>query len=158
EKTIAEEQEMKAYMIATISHDLKTPLTSIKAYAEMLEIEQKLSKKERHIYEKVIIDKANFMKQMLDDLLMYTLLQSPSYNLDFILVDGEEFFEMLISDYEPLCKDKGIHLKAMSSVNGQYKLNPQQLIRVTDNLMSNAIQHTDTGHYVYLSACNDEEQ
>src|SRR5699024_109723 len=61
---IAEEQKMKAYMITTISHDLKTPLTSIKAYTEMLKTEKNLSQHERDIYEQIIIDKTDFMKQM----------------------------------------------------------------------------------------------
>ena len=39
---------------------------------------------------------------MLDDLITHTLLQSPDYELELVEVDGEEFFEMIISGYEPL--------------------------------------------------------
>lgn len=155
---IAEEQEMKAYMIATISHDLKTPLTSIKAYTEMLKTEKNLSQHERDIYEQIIIDKTDFMKQMLDDLLMYTLLQSPTYDLEFVTVDGEEFFEMLTSGYEPLSQNKGVNLHTFTNVVGQFELSPKQLIRVTDNLMSNALKHTEENSHIWLSAISNEKE
>src|SRR5690625_6551844 len=76
------EQKAKEYMVATISHDLKTPLTSIKAYAESLDSEKQLSK-EQASYRKVIIDKADYMKQMINDLITHTLLQSQDYELEF---------------------------------------------------------------------------
>ncbi|RKJ23643.1 sensor histidine kinase, partial [Butyricicoccus sp. 1XD8-22] len=136
------EQREKEYMIATISHDLKTPLTSISAYAESLFSERELTIKERDEYRQIIMEKAQYMKQMIDDLLMYTLLQSPSYEMEFVEVEGNEFFDMLVSDYEPLCRKKKIRLNVSSNVIGNYQVNPKQLMRVCDNLMSNAISHT----------------
>src|SRR5699024_5408930 len=109
---IENEHKEREYMIATISHDLKTPLTSIKAYAESLDTEKDLTPTEKEEYLKVVTDKSDFMKHMLDDLLTYTLLQSPTYEMELVSVDGSEFFDMLVSDYEALCKDKAIQLHA----------------------------------------------
>ncbi|SFE83892.1 sensor histidine kinase [Alteribacillus iranensis] len=149
---IAKEQQEKEYMVATISHDLKTPLTSIRAYTESLVSERELSAQERNEYRNVVVDKANYMKQMLDDLLMYTLLQSPTYEMEFVEVDGNEFFDMLVSDYEPLCREKNIHLHVHCDVTGNYQVNPKQMVRVADNLMSNAIQHTKEGAHIWITA------
>ncbi|MGM8212177.1 HAMP domain-containing sensor histidine kinase [Virgibacillus sp. W0430] len=156
QQAIQKEQKDKEFMIATISHDLKTPLTSIKAYAESLHEEQGLSVKERDEYRQVIVQKADFMKQMLEDLLTYTLLQSSSYELEFVRVDGMEFFDMLISGYDPLCKEKDIHLQASSNVSGSFLVNPKQMMRVTDNLMSNAIKYSRSGNHIWVVAANDE--
>lgn len=152
---IAKEQRKKEQMIASISHDLKTPLTSIKAYTESLDSEQYLTEAEKKEYMKVIQDKTDFIKQMLDDLLTFTLLQSPTYEMEFVEVDGEEFFDMLISDYEVLCKEKGIHLYTESHVAGTYRVNPKQMMRVADNLMMNAIRHTSQGEKIWLQALSD---
>lgn len=149
---IEKEQQTKEYMIATISHDLKTPLTSIRAYAESLATERGLSESEQKEYREVIVEKANFMKHMLDDLLTYTLLRSPSYEMERVNVDGIEFFEMLLSGYEPLCSEKSITLQTTCDVQGMYEVNPKQMIRVVDNLMSNAIQHTQAGQKIWLAA------
>lgn len=156
-EVIEKEQQVKEYMIATISHDLKTPLTSIRAYAESLDVNENLTLQEQSEYRKVIVEKSNFMKQMLDDLLTYTLLQSPTYELEFVQVEGDEFFDMLISDYGPLCEEKGISLHASSDVIGIYEVNPKQMMRVADNLMSNAIQHANEGGDIWLAAISEKE-
>ena len=152
---VEKEQREKEYMIATLSHDLKTPLTSIQAYAEALLSERKLTEKERQEYGEIIVDKAKFMKQMFDDLLTYTLLQSPAYEMELVEVDGMEFFEMLLSGYEQVCNEKQIDFKTFCNADGTFKVNPKQMIRVVDNLMSNAIHHTEAGMRIWLAALTD---
>lgn len=152
---IEKEQREKEYMIATLSHDLKTPLTSIQAYAEALLAERKLTEKERQEYGEIIVDKAKFMKQMIDDLLTYTLLQSPAYEMELVEVDGMEFFEMLLSGYEQICNEKQIDFKTVCNVDGTFQVNPKQMIRVVDNLMSNAIHHTEPEMRIWLAALTD---
>ncbi len=149
---IAQEQREKEYMIASISHDLKTPLTSIRAYAESLGNDHDLTAAQQREYREVIVQKANYMKQMLDDLLMYTLLQSPSYEIELVEVEGSEFFDMLVSDYEPLCTEKEITLQTFCEVDGVYAVNPKQLLRVADNLMSNAMKHSKINGEIVLAA------
>ncbi|PIC64057.1 two-component sensor histidine kinase [Sporosarcina sp. P13] len=151
-KRIDREQQEKEYMIAAISHDLKTPLTSIRAYAESLELNEQLTSEERSEYHQVIMEKSNFMKQMLDDLLTFTLLQSPAYEMKCTEVDGSEFFDMLVSGYEPLCQKKRIQLATTTNVTGEYAVNPKQIMRVVDNLMTNAIYHTETNGRIWLAA------
>lgn len=148
---LAEERRQKEYMIASISHDLKTPLTSIRAYAEALEGNE-LSNNDQQEYREIIVEKAGYMRQMLDDLLTYTLLQSNTYTMASVLVDGEEFFEMLVSGYHTLCDEKGIELQEIVEVSEAYTVDTKQLIRVVDNLMMNAIRHTPSGHTIWLAA------
>lgn len=89
-KKLAVEQQQKEFMIASLSHDLKTPLTSIQAYAESLR-HGSHSEKDRLEYLQIIQSKSEYMKQLLDDLMMLTLLQSPTYEMELVKVDGEEF-------------------------------------------------------------------
>lgn len=149
-RRLAVEQQQREFMIASISHDLKTPLTSIRAYAEALQAGS--STHDQQEYHDIIIAKSNYMRQMLDDLLMYTLLQSNTYEMEGVPVDGEEFFEMLVSGYETLCAEKRIDLLVACDVTGDYNVNSKQLMRVVDNLMSNAIVHTEPGGTICLAA------
>jgi len=155
QEVIKKEQKDKEYTVATISHDLKTPLTSIKAYAEALGHQTPLSEDERNQYRQIIIEKSDFMKQMLDDLLTYTLLQEKTYELDVVTVDGEEFFDMIISDYDALCEEKQLILTTENSVTGEYDVSPKQFIRVADNLMMNAIQHTPEERHIWMGTFSD---
>ncbi|MEK4229667.1 sensor histidine kinase [Solibacillus sp. FSL H8-0538] len=145
------EQQQKEFMIASLSHDLKTPLTSIQAYTESLR-QGDLSEQEQREYLQVISNKSDYMKQLLDDLTMYTLLQSPSYALDLTTVDGEEFFEMLLSDYETVCKEKGFQVEVSQNVTGDFSVHPKQLMRVMDNLVSNAWSYTEAGGFIGIAA------
>lgn len=148
---IKSEQQQKEFMIASLSHDLKTPLTSIQAYAESLQ-SGKLSQIEQQEYAQIIQTKADYMKQLLDDLMMFTLLQSPSYELELITVEGEEFFDMLLGDYEQVSIDKGFSATTDLKVTKNYAVNPKQLMRVLDNLVANAWTYTNPGGTIRLAA------
>lgn len=156
QQIIEQEQLAKEYIIASVSHDLKTPLTSIKAYAESLQNET-LQLEEQEQYKRVIVERAQFMQHMLDDLLTYTLLQSPTYEIERVTVDGVEFFEMLLSGYDALAQQHQINLQTEINISGTYLVNPQQMIRVVDNLMSNAVKFTPTGQAIYLAAISKDE-
>lgn len=148
---IEQEQRQKEMMIASLSHDLKTPLTSIQAYAESVR-SRDLNEAERDDYLAVVQTKADYMKQLLDDLMMYTLLQSPTYELELVEVDGDEFFDMLLCDYEQVSSEKGFDATTECHIGGTYFVNPKQLMRVVDNLVSNAWTYTEAGGTIRLAA------
>lgn len=116
-----------------------------------------LSASEREEYRKIIFEKTDYMKQMLDHLTTYTLLASPSYELKLVKVDSEEFFEMLLSGYEPMCRAKQIELQVDCRVSGNVLVHPRQMMRLMDNLMSNAIRHTVPGGRILLAAVSSGE-
>ncbi|WP_019421053.1 sensor histidine kinase [Paenibacillus sp. OSY-SE] len=149
---IAEEQREREYMVASLSHDLKTPLTSLHAYAEALQQEEELSEEEKREYYAVLFDKIEHMKRMLDNLTMYTALKSSAQLEERVEVDGDEMFDMLFSGYEELCTQRGIRLTTECKVTGSYLMNAQQLIRLVDNLMSNAIRYTESKQSIWLGA------
>src|SRR5690606_36742778 len=150
-KKLAVEQQQKDFMIASQSHDLKTPLTSVQAYAESLR-HGSHSEKDRLEYLQIIQSESEYMKQLLDDLMMLTLLQSPTYEMELVKVDGEEFFDMLLSDYEQISREKGFEAKTTVNVAGSYFVNPKQLMRVVDNIVANAWTYTNPGGTIYVSA------
>lgn len=148
---LEKERKSKEYMTAAISHDLKTPLTSIRAYTEIISKDKNIQNNDKTRYTSIILSKCDYMTQMLDDLLMYTVLAS-QYKMDFVDVEGQELFEMLFSDYEELCGKNEIIYKSEIDVNGSYKVDVKQMMRVMDNLVSNAIRHTEKGKTIYLGA------
>lgn len=155
-QAILEEQKAKEYMIATISHDLKTPLTTIRAYAEMLKLENITEQEKKEAYLETILGKCDYMRDMLDDLLTYNLL-SMNYQLTRVEVEGEEFSEMLFSGIEASCKAKNILLEIDNRAKGNYKVDVKYMTRVIDNIVSNAIRHTHSGGHIWLGAFSTDE-
>lgn len=148
---VEEEQKAKEYMIATISHDLKTPLTSIRAYTEMLKLTEVIEEVKRQEYLETILGKCDYMRDMLDDLLTYNLL-SMNYQLVCVEVEGEEFSEMLYAGIEGTCEQKNIQVETQIEANGNYNVDVKYMTRVVDNIVSNAIRHTSEGHKIWLGA------
>ncbi|WP_449539414.1 ATP-binding protein [Ferdinandcohnia sp. Marseille-Q9671] len=155
---LAAEQKDKEFIVAALSHDLKTPLTVIRTYTEALEKNRDLSVQERMEYREILFDKLDYMKQMLDDLSVYTHLQTSKQQTDLVEVEGDEYFEMLLSGYEEPCNRKGISLIVKQSVKDIYQLDPKQMIRIVDNIMGNAIRHTDKGKFIWLSALSSNSE
>lgn len=143
-------------MVASLSHDLKTPLTVIRTYAEALE-DHTLSKEEREEYQTILHDKLDHMKQMIDDLSLFTALQSADNMLHIVQVNGDEFFEMLFSGYEEPCLKKGIALTTELNIRNSYMLDPKQMIRLVDNLMDNSIRYTPNHNRIWLAAISSRE-
>lgn len=152
---IEKTRKSKEYMIAAISHDLKSPLTSIRAYAESLSSSEDMPSPKRIDYANVIINKSDFMYTMIEDLLTYTLLSS-DVKMDFVEVDGEEFFEMLFNGYNELCEKNGIKLNVNIDVSGMYKVDVKYMMRCIDNLIANAIRYSTKGNFIYIGAISSK--
>lgn len=146
------ERVEKERMIASLSHDLKTPLTTIQAYMERLMKQHDLSEIDKDEYQQILYQKIDLMKQMLNDLNVYTTLQSSEYRLEQTIVENEEFFEMLFSGYEELCHQANRNLQTYLAVEGSGFFHDKQMIRLMDNLVSNAIRHTSDQGMISLIA------
>ncbi|KAB8136753.1 HAMP domain-containing histidine kinase [Gracilibacillus oryzae] len=138
------EQEEKQLMMASFSHDIKTPLTSLQAYAEALQNERNLSDTEQEEYLQIIKSKSVHIKGMIEDLTLYAKLQSAQYDMELVKVDAEEFFDMLFEGYDELARKHQVHFKKDNLVSGTCYMNDRQMVRYLDNLMSNALRFTET--------------
>lgn len=156
-KTIELQQKSKEYMISAISHDLKTPLTAIRAYAESMECEEDLDMKDLKNKVSIILHKSDYMKNMIDDLMMYNLLTT-DYKMKFVELEGSELFEMLFSGYDKSCEKKKIKLTSNIEVNGKYNVDVRQMTRVIDNLVANALRYTKEGGAIYMGAFSPDEE
>ena len=156
-RIIDEEQKSKDYMISAISHDLKTPLTAIRAYAETMVAGEGNNEKNIKEKAKVILNKSDYIKMMIDDLMMYNLL-SKKYEMNFVKLEGNEFFEMIFSGYEDACKQKNIELLVDISVKGYYKVDVNQMTRVVDNLLANALRYTPESGQIMIGAFSLNEK
>ena len=150
-KAIETEQKTKEYMISAISHDLKTPLTAVRAYSEAIINEKDSDMVKIKSKASVILNKSDYMQKMIDDLLMYNLLTT-DYKMNFVEVEGHELFEMLFSGYDEDCEKNEIQLSVEISLQGKYKVDVNQMTRVVDNLMSNALRYTPRKGHIYMSA------
>lgn len=152
DQKLQEEQRAKEIMLASLSHDLKTPLTSLRALTEHMSLDESMSPVEKRQYLAIMLKKFDFMKNMVDDMTTLAVLQSSAVSIHLVEVDGEEFFDMLLSGYEDLFEQRDIVFCKSIHVNGSLFVNEKYMIRLIDNLVSNALRYTSPKGLIGLGA------
>lgn len=145
-------------IIANVSHDLKTPLTMIKAYASMIrEISgDNPEKRDKHL--QVIIDEADRLTGIVNDVLNVSKITS---NLDEIkkkVFNLTEYLYGVINKFDYLQETQGYTFMVDIDPNLYTCADEEKIGQVIYNLLSNAINYTGADKTVYISLKNDLEK
>lgn len=144
EDRIKYEEDIKE-LISNISHDLKTPLTTIKGYAEGLMDGVADNRGKQEQYLRTIYTKANDMSILVDELAYYAKIDSNTIPYNFKDIDLHEFFEDCIEDLSFDLEVKNIRLNYENTVEDRIKVvaEVEQLKRVINNIISNSVKYMD---------------
>lgn len=143
-------QELKE-SITNVSHDLRTPLTAISGYLELLN-EEKLTEKQ-YKYVKIINNKTNELENLTEQLFDFSKSIDLGKNLNKENCCINDILEETIASYYKMFKEKNITPIIKICQKKIYKsLDKNMLIRVFENLISNAIRYSDNSY------CNIELQ
>lgn len=138
-ETVKSEEAFKE-TITNISHDIRTPLTSLDGYFQLLQETKSEEEKERYVA--IIKDRISGLKEMLEELFTYTKLQNRSYELPLETVDfGKYVYETVFSFYDEF-KSRGIEpvlefTEEPCFVTG----NKEAIRRIMQNVIKNALEH-----------------
>jgi signal transduction histidine kinase len=146
-----EEEQLRRQLIANLSHDLRTPLTALRAHAYTLSKEQ-LSKKGKESLE--IIDlKVKQVDGLIDNLLSYTLLMAKKYRFEPKAVDVLRIVKQSITSWYPVFEKEGFEINLdLPDSKEKWIIDPLWLERILDNLFQNIIRHAKKGLYVGVRA------
>lgn len=143
-------QHALRYMVATISHDIRTPLTTILAHSEALE-QGELIAAESH---RIIKDKGLQICELVEDLSELTALQSSSGAWPASAVDVNEVIRGAVIALLPEFDQCGMELEVnLPNTPLIAKLPLKQFKRVVDNLLANARKHACNGGYLEVKTC-----
>ncbi len=139
---IAKTDDLRKELMANISHDLRTPLTMIKAYAEMI---RDLSgdipeKREKHL--QVIIDETNRLSSLVTDVLDLSKLQSGVAEMNYSVIDFSEHLTQLVTRFTLLDEVKDYHLDLNSEKGIFINADITKIEQVVYNFINNALTYT----------------
>lgn len=130
-------------LISNISHDLKTPLTTIKGYAEALKENVVQDPEKQHKYFQTIYNKANDMNKLIDELTIYSKIDTDSIPYVFARVNIVEWFEDLGRELKMELEAKDIEFTFNNY--GRYEeycvVDTEQLRRVINNIINNSVKN-----------------
>ena len=155
-KELEDKDSMEKEFITNISHDLRTPLTTILGYSKMLEQRVYSNEEELERYVSTINKKGIYLKNMLDDFFDYTKLCSKDMELEKVKINLNEMIMQLLDGEELSFKEKHLNLNVALEKDAIYTYGNSMLIaRAIDNLISNALKYSKENTEVEIKLQRD---
>jgi len=151
-------QNMKTQLISNVSHDLKTPLTSIITYVDLLK-DENLDQETRHQYIDILDQKAKRLKSLIDDLFEASKASSGNLELHFEEVDAVALLRQTLGEMEESIKDSALQMR-LNLPEGKVicELDGKRTYRVFENIISNILKYSLPGTRVYIEVKEDEKK
>lgn len=160
EKAVSEEiksQNMKTELISNVSHDLKTPLTGIKNYAELLG-QNNVSEQDKQVYLENLQHYIDRLNNLIEDLFEVSKVNSGNIELNPVELNVVALIQQAQAETEDLLKQKNLTVILDAPENGIVQaLDGDKTYRIFENLFTNIAKYTLPGTRVYVSATAQPE-
>lgn len=151
---LEEISQIKSNVLSMVSHDLRTPLTSIQMYADMLDEDLRtMEEEDQHRFLGIISEECLRLSRLVDDLLEVQRVESGRVEWEMQAHDLTETIRAVARVFEPIAARGGIHFRVESPETLPHIMaHPDKMAQVLQNLLSNAIKLSPEGGEVRLSA------
>lgn len=147
---IDKSMELQKDLIANISHDLKTPLTMVKSYAEMIRDLSGDFPDKRNAHLQVIIDESDRLNSLVNDILTLSSVQSGTLKLEITKFSIKDLFQSVIQPYYIL-KNQGYKIMFNCRQDVDVKGDPDKIKQVVSNLVTNAIKYCGEDKEIFIN-------
>ena len=152
-------EKSKDELITNVSHDLRTPLTSIIGYLGLIEDKQYQSEEDILKYTHTAYEKAKQMKNLVEDLFEYTKVQQHGAPVNIMRIDLNQLLEQLTASFELEGQHRGIEISSKVVPNTlMIEADPEKLGRVFNNLVANAFKYGNGASYIRVDARQRADQ
>lgn len=149
-------ERLKTELITNVSHDLKTPLTSILNYSDLLSKEDN-SEEEAREYARIINEKSNKLKVLIEDLFEVSKASSNNVELDRQELDFNSLVAQSIGEWEDKISENNIEIISnLPEEKVMLNLDGQKFSRVLDNLFSNISKYALENSRVYVDLIDED--
>ncbi|EJO5348657.1 HAMP domain-containing histidine kinase [Clostridium botulinum] len=149
-------ERLKTELITNVSHDLKTPLTSIINYINLLKKED-LTKDEIDSYVSILDRKSERLKTLIEDLFEASKMSSGSVELNIEKIDVAALLKQSLGEFQEKIKKSSLHLKFKYDSNKIYaNLDGKKTWRVFENLITNIIKYSAPNTRVYIDLIEND--
>lgn len=151
-------ERLKTELITNVSHDLRTPLTSILNYVDLAK-RSDITVEERQEYLQIIDNKSKRLKILIDDLFEASKMASGAVELYKEQVDLVALMHQSVAEYEDKFIEQKLTLRSKTSASQMYAYcDGRKMYRVFDNLLGNIMKYAQPGTRVYLEMLYEESE
>ena len=142
---------MRRDFISNLSHELRTPVSVIRANSETLLDGALENKKDAKSFAKAILHNSERLSSMVSDLIDLSRIEYGDLKLNIQKIDLDHFINEFISSMKSLTKKKDIEIIYEPSKNNRVKADLQALERIMNNLIDNAFKYSEKGSSITIS-------
>jgi two-component system, OmpR family, phosphate regulon sensor histidine kinase PhoR len=147
---------VKDDFVAMVSHEFRTPLTSIHGYATLLLDEEQRLEPDDVRYLSVIVRNTERLQRLVTDLLDSARFDGRPLDLELQTTEVADLVRTAVEAARPAAEAKGLELRCSTPRHLTALLDPQRIAQVVDNLLSNAVKYTDSGTVEIVVAAHDD--
>ncbi|NMM63731.1 HAMP domain-containing histidine kinase [Clostridium sp. P21] len=149
-------ERSKNELITNVSHDLRTPLTSVLGYLELISNQKYADDVQLQHYVDIAYTKCTNLKGLIDDLFEYSKLNNKELKINKTKIKINELLEQVVLGFIPVFKEASMDYKISSSNNNIFvEADPVLMARLFDNLINNAIKYGKEGKYLNIELLSE---
>lgn len=157
EKELSRVDTMQRDLIANVSHDLRTPLTMLKAYAEMIRDLSGDNPKKRNEHLEIIINETDRLSAMVNDILDLSKLESGKQKLNPSEFEISSKLHEIIGRFDGISEKMGYNIHFTPDSEKNVRCDVVKIEQVIYNLINNAINYTGEDKQVFVRQINQED-
>lgn len=146
-------EQSKDELITNVSHDIRTPLTSIIGYLGLIEEGKYSTEQELLKYTHTAYLKSKQMKLLVDDLFEYTKVRQSNTPINLVTFDMQQLIGQIVVDFELDAQKKEVAIDFEASpASLLMEGDTEKLVRIFDNLLSNALKYGVDGSKIIITS------
>lgn len=149
----------KNELITSVAHDLRTPLTSIIGYLDLVSKDSKLTDEMKERYIEIAYSKSKRLEKLIEDLFAYTKFSFGEVVMEYSEIDMIKFINQLVDEFYPSFQESGLEYEFSTSLTSAVVIADGNLLaRAFANLISNAIKYGSDGKRVDIRLIKENDK
>ena len=152
ERAAVAAERRKDELVAYLAHDIKTPLTSVVGYLELLDEAPDLPEPTRRRYIKLAFEKASRFGSLIDEFFEITRYNLQAIPLERCTVEPRLFLEQVAEELYPAAEARNVSIAVEVPADEGLYLDPDKMARAISNVLRNAVAYADEGSIIAVEA------
>ena len=148
--------QLQSNFVSSVSHELKSPLASIRLYLETLKY-QKVSSEEAQDFVEIMLSDTERLSDLIDNILESSKSDPKSMQLQFTLVDIVLFLQETIDHHKKLFEEKQCQIKLKFNSHVKVNIDARAMRMVFNNLIANALRYSHVGTILIIKVRQDQK-
>ncbi len=148
----------KNELVAYLAHDIRTPLTSVLGYLDLLREGRELPRSVQQKYADIAYAKAVRLEDLINEFFEITRYNLSAIPIEREMVNVRFFCQQVAESFFPEAQSRNLEIRVLGSSEMQFFVDPDKLARAIGNIMRNAVAHAEEGTPITLEAVQDERR